>query len=120
MEISSLHEYERDIKRYAKKFRTIEEDIETVKSVLKVKPDQRPPFSQRIEGLSIETCVIKIKKIACRSLKGRGVDSGFRLVYAYFPEIPKIVLAELYFKGDRETEDRERILKHFKYKHYDS
>ena len=109
MEISALPEYEKDLKKYKKKFRTIGEDIEVVKAILKVKPDQRPPFSQRIEGLGIETCVIKIKKIACRALKGRGVDSGFRLVYAYFPEIPKIVFVELYFKADKEGEDRGRI-----------
>ena len=114
MDISTISEYEKDVKKYKKKFRTIEEDIEIVKAILKIKPDQRPPFSQRIEGLGIGTCIIKIRKIACRSLKGRGVDSGFRLVYAYFPEIPKIVLVELYFKADQEMENRERILKHFK------
>src|SRR5688500_3194865 len=114
MDISSIPEYDRDIKRHAKKFRTIEEDIEIVKSILKVKPDQRPPFSQRIDGLDIETCIIKIKKIACRSLKGRGVDSGFRLVYAYFPEVSKIVLVEIYFKAEREVEDRGRIMKQIK------
>lgn len=114
MDIVTIPEYEKDVKRYKKKFRTIEEDIEIVKAILKIKPDQRPPFSQRIERLGIETCIIKIKKIACRSLKGRGVESGFRLVYAYFPETPKIIFVELYFKADQEREARERILKHFK------
>jgi hypothetical protein len=114
MDISTIPEYERDVKRYAKRFRTIEDDIEVVKAILKVKPDQRPPFSQRIEGLRIETCIIKVRKIACRALKGRGVDSGFRLVYAYFPEDVRIVLVELYFKADKEIEDRNRIIEHFK------
>ena len=110
MEISSLPEYEKDVKSYAKRYRTIGEDIELVKKVLLIKPDARPPFSQRIEGLGITTCVIKVRKIACKSLKGRGVQSGFRLVYAWFPEEGRIVLVELYFKGDKEGEDRERIL----------
>jgi len=114
MEISTIPEYERDVKRYAKRFRTIEDDIEVVKSILKVKPDQRPPFSQRIEGLGIETCVIKVKNISCKALKGKGVRSGFRLVYAYFEKEERIVLVELYFKADQEMEDRERIYKHFK------
>lgn len=114
MEIEALPEYEKDLRRYGKRYRSIEADMEVIKAVLKVKPDQRPPFSQRIDGLGIETCVIKVRKVACQSLKGRGVDSGFRLVYAYFKDEQKIVLVELYFKGDKEGEDRERILKCFK------
>ena len=39
-------------------------------------PDQRPPFSYRINNLGIETCIIKVKKIACKALKGKGVNSG--------------------------------------------
>lgn len=114
MEIEALPEYEKDLRRYGKRYRSLEGDMEVIKAVLKVKPDQRPPFSQRIDGLGIETCVIKVRKVACQSLKGRGVDSGFRLVYAWFPEKVRIVLIELYFKGDKEGEDRALILKYFK------
>jgi hypothetical protein len=64
--------------------------------------------------LGIENCVIKIKKIACKSLKGRGVNSGLRLVYAYFSEDQKITFIELYHKSDKENEDRQRIVEHFK------
>ncbi len=114
MEISVFPEYDKDVKAYKKRYRTIEEDLESVRKVLQIKPDARPPFSQRIEGLGITTCVIKVRKIACKSLQGRGVQSGFRLVYAYFQEEQKIVFVELYFKADQEMEDRERIKKHFK------
>ena len=79
-----------------------------------IKPDARPPFSFRIDNLGIETCVIKVKKIACRALKGRGVNSGLRLVYAYFEKENKIIFVELYHKNFKETEDRERILSNFK------
>jgi len=58
--------------------------------------------------------VIKVKKIACRSLKGRGVNSGLRVVYAYYKEEQKIVFVEIYHKGEKENVDRERILKNFK------
>jgi hypothetical protein len=97
-----------------KRFKTLNDDLKTVKKVLTVSPDERPPFSYRIEGLSIKTCVIKIKKIACKSLKGRGAESGLRIVYAHFPIEERIVFIELYFKGDKENEDRDRIRKHFK------
>ncbi|MEI6433196.1 MAG: hypothetical protein WCP32_00005, partial [Bacteroidota bacterium] len=64
--------------------------------------------------LGLTTCVIKVKKIACRALKGRGVNSGLRLVYAYFKEEERISFIELFHKNDKENEDRKRILENFK------
>jgi hypothetical protein len=81
---------------------------------LTVTPDERPPFSFRIDNLGLETCVIKVKKIACKALKGRGVNSGLRLIYAYFMDQEKIVFVELYNKNDKENEDKKRILNNFK------
>jgi hypothetical protein len=114
MKFEELPEYERDLKRLLKRLRSLRDDVEIVKRVLKANPEERPPFSYRINGLGIQTCVIKVKKIACRSLKGKGANTGLRLVYAHFAEELRIVLVELYFKGDKENEDRERILKYFK------
>ncbi|MBK6901274.1 MAG: hypothetical protein IPH04_00275 [Saprospirales bacterium] len=113
MNFETLPEYEKDLKQLLKKYRTLSADVDDVKKVLAVRPDAYPPFSFRIEGLGITTCVIKVKKIASDSFKGKGVHSGFRLVYAYFEEEQKIVLVELYHKGNKENEDRERILRNF-------
>ena len=44
---------------------------------------------------------------------GRGANSGFRLIYAYFKDEPKIIFVELYHKNDKENEDRQRILNNF-------
>lgn len=114
MNFEELEEYAKDLKKLQKKYRTLEEDITIVKKVLTVEPNERPPFSFRIDGLGISTCVIKVKKIACRALKGKGVNSGFRLIYAHYEEEQKIVLVELYYKGDKEKEDKARIMKYFK------
>jgi hypothetical protein len=81
--------------------------------VLEILPDERPPFSFRIDNLVVDTCIIKIKKIACKSLKGRGVNSGLRLIYAYFPVEQKITFVELYHKNDKDMEDRFRITNQF-------
>jgi len=113
MKIETLTDFERDLKRLLKKYRTLNNDIEQIKEVLRVKPYSRPPFSFRIEGLGLTTCVIKIKKIASDSFKGRGVNSGFRLIYAYFEQEKRIVFIELYHKNEQENEDRERILGNF-------
>src|ERR1700737_2404795 len=98
MNFEELPEYKKDLKDLIKKYRTLAEDMEVVKKVLSVSPDERPPFSFKIDNLGIETCVIKVKKIACKALKGRGVNSGIRLIYALFKEEVKIVFVELYHK----------------------
>ena len=63
-------------------------------------------------GLHIETSKFyKAKKFACRPLKGAGAQSGIRVIYTYFDKEDRIELIEIYYKGDKENEDRERIRK---------
>lgn len=114
MEFGEIEEFNKDLKKLSKRFITLPDDLEIVKKVLMVGADERPPFSYRIIGQGIKTCIIKIKKIASRSLKGRGADSGLRIVYAHLKAEERIIFTELYFKGDKENEDRERILRNFK------
>jgi mRNA-degrading endonuclease RelE of RelBE toxin-antitoxin system len=114
MTFDELTEYKRDLKVLLKKYRTLNDDLNVVRKVLEIFPDERPPFSYRIDGLRVESCIIKVKKIACKSLKGRGVNSGLRLVYAWVSDEQKITFIELYHKSDKENEDRQRILDHFK------
>lgn len=114
MIFEELTEYRKDLKDLLKKYKTLNEDLAVVKRVLEVTPDERPPFSFRIANLGIETCIIKVRKIACKALKGLGVNSGLHLIYAYLVEEQKIIFIELYHKNHKENEDRERILGNFK------
>jgi hypothetical protein len=114
MIFEELLEYKKDFKKLLKKYKTLDDDLIVVKKVLHVFPDERPPFSFRIDHLGIESCIFKVKKIACQSLKGRGVNSGLRLIYAYFPESKKIIFIELYHKNDKDSEDKQRIKNNFK------
>ena len=114
IEIDRLPEFEKDIKQLRKKYKTIDDDIAIVERVITVEPTARPPFSFQIDGLGLETCVIKVRKIACRSLKGRGAMSGLRLIYAYFEKENRAVFVELYHKNSKEVEDKDRISKNFK------
>jgi hypothetical protein len=113
MTFEELTEFKKDLKDLLKKYRTLNDDLDVVRRVLEVAPDERPPFSFRMDSLGLETCIIKVKKIACKALKGRGVNSGLRLIYAHFPEEQKITFIELYHKNDKEIEDRSRILENF-------
>lgn len=114
MIFEELAEFSKDLKNLLKKYRTLNDDLSVVKKVLETAPDERPPFSFRIDGLGIETCIIKVKKMACKALKGRGVNSGLRLIYAHFQKEQKIIFIELYHKNDKENEDKQRILNNFK------
>lgn len=114
MTFEELTEFKRDLKSLLKKYRTLNDDLDVLKQVLTTVPEARPPFSFRIDNLGLKTCVIKVKKIACKALKGRGVNSGLRLIYAYFERDAKIVFIELYHKNDKQNEDKPRILLNFK------
>ena len=114
MTFEELTEFKRDLKILLKKYRTLNDDLGVVKQVLTAAPEARPPFSFRIDNLGLETCVIKVKKIACKALKGQGVNSGIRLIYAYFESEAKIVFIGLYHKNDKESGDKQRILNNFK------
>ena len=117
-DIARLPEFEDDIKKLGKKFRTIEDDLRIfIEKQLylyhKLKVDNKGIF--QITGLSIDDPKLyKAKKFACRSLKTKGVQSGIRVIYAYFEEKDSIDLVEIYYKGDKENEDRPRILKYYK------
>ena len=113
MTFDELSEFKKDLKNLLKKYRTLNDDLSVVKQVLQVTPDERPPISFRIDNLGIETCVIKVKKIACKALKGKGVNSYLRLIYAYFPDKQKITFIELYHKNEKENEDKKRIVDNF-------
>jgi mRNA-degrading endonuclease YafQ of YafQ-DinJ toxin-antitoxin module len=109
MDFNQLPEFEKDLKFLLKKYRTLNEDLNEIKTILRKKPLERQPFSFRIDNLSLETRIIKVRKIACKSLKGKGVNSGLRLIYAYFQNEEKITFIELYHKNYKENEDRQRI-----------
>ena len=113
MKFEALTEFKVDVKSLIKKYRTLEDDLAVVKKVLQVLPDERPPFSFQIDNLGLQTCIIKVRKMACKTLKGRGINSGLRLVYAYFPESQKIIFIELNHKNDKENEERDRIIANF-------
>lgn len=114
MTFEELSGFKKELKNFLKKYRTLNDDLDVVRQVLNTAPEARPPFSFRIDNLRLETCVIKVKKIACKALKGRGVNSGLRLIYAYFEKEEKIIFVELYHKNDKENEDRQRIVDNFK------
>ena len=116
--IEQLDKFKKDLKKLLKRFPSLEEDLDSlVKAQLiayhKLNVDNHGIFA--IENLAIASPkIFKVKKFACKSLKGKGVHSGIRLIYAYFPVEDRIEFIEIYYKGDQENEDKERIKNYYK------
>ncbi len=113
--ITHVREFEKDLKKLLKRFSSLEEDLLTFIKVAmylyhKQKVDSNAIF--RISDLGITSPKIyKGKKLACKALKGKGAQSGIRVIYAYHEEKDWVEFVDIYFKGDKAREDRERIKK---------
>ena len=111
-------EFQKDFKKLLKKFKSLEDDFELAKvaaielfHIQKVNNLSTFP----VQGLCTEKIQIcKIKKFACKALKGRGSKSGIRVIYAFHCENYKVDFIEIYFKGEKANEDRERIKAYLK------
>lgn len=109
--------FKKDFKHLLKKFKTLDGDFEIVKkatievfhinninnnSIFLIEGQQNESLKDKIE-------IYKIKKIACRSLKGFGCNSGLRIIYAYFKEENVVEFLQCYHKNESENEDRTMI-----------
>jgi hypothetical protein len=110
MNFTYLSEFEKDLKRLLKRYISLNEDLIKIKLILEVYPYSRPPFSFLIKNKSNTVSIIKIKKIACLSLRGKGVNTGLRIIYNYNQESNTIELIELYHKNEQSIEDANRFL----------
>ena len=112
-DIVYLQEFVREKKKLIKRFRTIGEDLDNfiniqLKLFHKLGIDNNAV--EQISDLGIsKPNIYKVKKFACKSLKGKGVQSGIRIIYSYFEKDDRIEFVEIYYKGDKENEDRDRI-----------
>jgi mRNA-degrading endonuclease RelE of RelBE toxin-antitoxin system len=117
-DVARLPEFEKDLKKLLKRFKTLEDDLDIfIRTELnlyhKLRKDSGGIF--RLTGLAgEEPKIYKAKKFACRSLRGKGVQSGIRIIYAYYEERDSVELIEIYYKGDKATEDRERLARMYR------
>lgn len=107
MKFKNLPEFDKDLKRLLKKYPSLPLDLAVLKEVLAVFPTGRGRTDQ-IPGLRLESKIFKTR-LMCRSVK----KSSFRLIYCFDETIEQIVFIEIYFKGNKLLEDRERIKSNF-------
>ncbi|OGY92395.1 MAG: hypothetical protein A3H70_00405 [Candidatus Komeilibacteria bacterium RIFCSPLOWO2_02_FULL_48_11] len=120
-------EFQKDFKGLIKKFRSLKDDLELAKTaaieLYHVGRADNAGVLRKIDNQSIfpiagfcteELLICKIKKFACKALKGRGSKSGIRIVYAFHCNSLRVDFIEIYFKGNKENENRERIKEYLK------
>ena len=103
MNFNEINDFTKDFKRLLKKYKSLSNDFSEFKKII----SQIPLGTGRHFKVLTNTGEIKIVKarLFCRYLKG----SSLRIVYAYHEKKRMIEFVELYFKGDKENEDRKRI-----------
>lgn len=116
-EVKYLAEFQKEFKKLSKRFKTLQGDLFIfIDTALKLKHKIQPDYAGivRMSDLGIEYPVVyKARKFACRSLKGKGAKSGIRIIYAYYEDKDMIEFIEIYYKGDKENEDKIRIKKYY-------
>ncbi|MFY9493404.1 MAG: hypothetical protein WAP55_02935 [Minisyncoccia bacterium] len=104
-----ISEFEKEFKRFFKKYKTLDDDFEKFKKVLGVTPTGVGKNFIIVHS-SAKVKVVKAH-LACRALRNNHL---LRIIYSYFEQEQQIEFIELYFKGDKENEDRERIKEYLK------
>lgn len=106
-------DFQRDLKRLLKKFPSLNDDIEVAKvftiELFHLQNVNKQAIFPIPNFCAEELKICKLKKFACKALKGRGVKSGIRIIYAYYVPTKTVDFIEIYFKGESENEDKERI-----------
>ncbi|HBD05101.1 TPA: hypothetical protein DCZ32_01430 [Candidatus Uhrbacteria bacterium] len=105
---NAISKFEKEFERLLKKYNTLHEDFEKFKKVLQTAPTG---VGKNFVAIHSSQSVKIIKsRMACRALR----DRSLRIVYAYNDQNQRIEFIEIYYKGEKENEDRERIKEYLK------
>jgi mRNA-degrading endonuclease RelE of RelBE toxin-antitoxin system len=100
---SALPEFEKELKKLSKKYPTLPSDIEDIKPVLL---DCPTGIGKNFTIVKIDRDITIVKvRVHCESLRSRTI----RLMYAYHKNTIKFMYIEVYFKGEKENENRGRV-----------
>lgn len=69
---------------------------------------------QQLKHKKVTAPLYKLKKFRCTEMKGRGSRSGIRIIFAYYAELNKVILIEIYKKGKQTDCNKDRIIRLFK------
>ena len=103
MNFDEVPEFQKELKRLAKKYKSLHDDLQEFRNVVSAVP----LGNSKHFNVITKTEVLHIVKarLFCKYLKG----ASLRIIYAYFEQTLHIEFIELYYKGDKESEDNSRI-----------
>lgn len=98
-----LPEFEKELSKLSRKYPSLPEDLKKLGRLISIDPvGLGTNFVTIYHGADVK--IVKTR-LACKSLRGRSI----RVIYAYHGDTITFVYIEIYFKGDKENEDRSRI-----------
>jgi hypothetical protein len=109
MNYKELAEFSKELKHLSKKYSSLDKDFALFKKLLDTEP---LGTGKHFNVLTIagEVKIVKAR-LFCQTLRG----TSLRVIYSYNgAEIEFIEFIELYFKGNKEAEDKERIKEYLK------
>ena len=108
MNFNELPEFQKELKQLGKKYKSLTDDLQEFRDVVSAVP----LGNSKHFNIITQTDILYIVKarLFCKYLKG----SSLRIVYSYFEQEQRIEFIEVYFKGEKENEDRERIKEYLK------
>lgn len=100
---NELSEFSKEFKHFSKKYLSLASDLDEFKKVLNT---ISLGVSKHFHVIMRSKGAIVVKaRLFCKYLKG----SSLRIIYSYLQPKNAIDFIELYFKGNKENEDRQRI-----------
>lgn len=100
---NSTPEFDKDFKKLSQKYPSLKQDLDNLEEVLCVLPTGSGKNFTIIHH-SEKVKLVKTR-LACKSLR----DRSMRIIYAYHDSTVTFVYIELYFKGDKANENKERV-----------
>lgn len=102
MHFNELSEFSKEFKQLSKKYLSLASDLDEFKKIIDTIP---VGVSKHFHVIARSRGAIIVKaRLFCRYLKG----SSLRVIYSYMQQTNTIEFIELYFKGNKENEDKAR------------
>ena len=103
MRFNELPEFQKEFKKLQKKYKSLPKDFKIFLTVLNTLPTGNSKHFNILH--STEDIYIVKARFFCKYLKG----SSLRIVYAYFEKEKRFESLEIYYKGNKKSESKERI-----------
>lgn len=104
MEYRENDEFKKEFKKLSKKYKTLEKDFTLLKEIIMNFPEGgESRHSVRLR--EDENKKIVKRRMMCRSTRGQ----NFRVIHSYNKDTVEVLFIEVYFKGDKEIENKSRI-----------